>query len=71
MYGVPQDPDFVGLADPDGNRIAVRGHLLELAGDDEAALACYRRAARLTISLPERHYLHGRAARLLTQAGKA
>jgi predicted RNA polymerase sigma factor len=50
---------------------AVRAHLLELAGDDEAALECYRRAARLTTSLPERHYLHGRAARLLLQTGRA
>jgi RNA polymerase sigma factor (sigma-70 family) len=50
---------------------AVRAHLLELAGDHEDAPACYRRAARLTTSLPERHYLHGRAARLLDQAGRA
>jgi RNA polymerase sigma factor (sigma-70 family) len=50
---------------------AVRAHLLELAGDAEAALGCYRRAARLATSLPERHYLHGRAARLLGQVGRA
>ena len=43
---------------------AVRAHLLEQAGDHEAALASYRRAARLTTSLPEQHYLHSRAARL-------
>jgi RNA polymerase sigma factor (sigma-70 family) len=43
---------------------AVRAHLLEMAGDHRAALDCYRRAARLTSSLPEQHYLHGRAARL-------
>jgi RNA polymerase sigma factor (sigma-70 family) len=43
---------------------AVRAHLLEMAGDHEAALSCYRRAARLTTSLPEQHYLHSRAARL-------
>ncbi|MEV4625965.1 sigma-70 family RNA polymerase sigma factor [Micromonospora sp. NPDC049523] len=43
---------------------AVRAHLLEMAGDHEAARASYRWAARLTTSLPEQHYLHGRAARL-------
>lgn len=43
---------------------AVRAHLLELAGDHQAALSCYQRAARLTTSLPEQHYLRGRAARL-------
>ncbi|WP_405440295.1 RNA polymerase sigma factor [Streptomyces niveus] len=43
---------------------AVRAHLLERAGDHEAALADYRTAARLTTSLPEQHYLQDRAARL-------
>jgi predicted RNA polymerase sigma factor len=42
---------------------AVRAHLLEEAGDREAARACYRRAAELTLSLPERDYLLTRAAR--------
>lgn len=43
---------------------AVRAHLLEMAGDHEAAQSCYRTADRLTTSLPEQHYLQGRAARL-------
>ncbi|WNM41400.1 sigma-70 family RNA polymerase sigma factor [Micromonospora halotolerans] len=43
---------------------AVRAHLLELAGDRDAARAAYLAAARATISLPERHYLEVRAARL-------
>ena len=43
---------------------AVRGHLLEMAGDRTAALASYRSAARRTISLPERRYLDARAAAL-------
>ncbi len=43
---------------------AVRAHLLELAGDADAALALYRAAARGTTSLPERRYLARRAARL-------
>jgi predicted RNA polymerase sigma factor len=41
---------------------AVRGHLLDLAGDLAAAAAAYDLAARLTTSLPERQYLHRRAA---------
>ena len=43
---------------------AVRAHLLEMAGDLEAARASYRSAARRTTSLPERRYLEARAARL-------
>jgi predicted RNA polymerase sigma factor len=43
---------------------AVRAHLLELAGDTEAARDAYRLAARRTLSLPERRYLEARAARL-------
>jgi RNA polymerase sigma factor (sigma-70 family) len=43
---------------------AVRAHLLELDGDQAAAYASYRWAARLTTSLPEQEYLHRRAARL-------
>jgi RNA polymerase sigma factor (sigma-70 family) len=41
---------------------AVRAHLLEMAGDDEAARSEYRLAARLTLSGPERRYLEGRGA---------
>jgi predicted RNA polymerase sigma factor len=43
---------------------AVRAHLLELAGDREAAIAHYRIAAGRTASLPERNYLIAQAARL-------
>jgi predicted RNA polymerase sigma factor len=43
---------------------AVRGHLLELAGESAAARACYQRAARMTASVPEQRYLALRAARL-------
>jgi RNA polymerase sigma factor (sigma-70 family) len=43
---------------------AVRGHLLELAGDARGAVASYREAARRTTSLPEQHYLECRATRL-------
>jgi RNA polymerase sigma factor (sigma-70 family) len=43
---------------------AVRAHLLERAGDHEAALRHYRAAAARTTSLPERNYLTTQAARL-------
>jgi len=36
---------------------AVRAHLLEMAGDREAAIALYRAAARRTTSAPERRHL--------------
>ena len=43
---------------------AVRGHLLEMAGDRTAAREHYLRASRRTTSIPEQRYLAGRAARL-------
>jgi RNA polymerase sigma factor (sigma-70 family) len=43
---------------------AVRAHLLEMAGDHEAAIAHYRIAASRATSLPERDYLMMQAARL-------
>jgi RNA polymerase sigma factor (sigma-70 family) len=43
---------------------AVRGHLLELAGDEAGARESYQRAARMTASVPEQRYLTLRAARL-------
>ncbi|MER7351245.1 sigma-70 family RNA polymerase sigma factor [Streptomyces aurantiacus] len=43
---------------------AVRGHLLEKAGDLEAARAAYGAAAQRTLSRPESRYLQMRAARL-------
>ena len=46
---------------------AVRAHLLESAGDRDAARTAYRRAARRTTSLPEQRYLEARAAALKTE----
>jgi predicted RNA polymerase sigma factor len=43
---------------------AVRGHLLEQAGDIAGAIACYRRAAARTTSTAERDYLALKAAKL-------
>ncbi|MGH2871534.1 MAG: RNA polymerase sigma factor [Solirubrobacteraceae bacterium] len=41
---------------------AVRGQLLEMAGEEQAARDAFRRAARLTTSVPEKRYLTARAA---------
>jgi predicted RNA polymerase sigma factor len=43
---------------------AVRAHLLDLTGDAAGARAEYERAARRTLSIPERSYLESRAHRL-------
>jgi len=43
---------------------AVRAHLLEMAGELEAAVTHYRRAASRTTSSPERNYLAAQAARV-------
>jgi RNA polymerase sigma factor (sigma-70 family) len=43
---------------------SVRAHLLEKAGDVDAARAAYRSAAASTLSIPEARYLRARAARL-------
>jgi RNA polymerase sigma factor (sigma-70 family) len=59
-----------GLGDQlgDHHRLhSVRGHLLEMAGDTQAATAELRTAAALTTNLRERHYLTTEAARLATQ----
>jgi predicted RNA polymerase sigma factor len=41
---------------------AVRGHLLDLNGDGDAAREQYRIAARLTASRPEQRYLNRKLA---------
>ena len=46
--------------------LAVRAHLLDMAGDRDEALVYYQRAARLTLSVPERRYLESRAISLAT-----
>ena len=43
---------------------AVRAHLFEMAGDQQAAIAYYRSAARRTTSIPERDYLTTQVARI-------
>jgi RNA polymerase sigma factor (sigma-70 family) len=46
---------------------AVRAHLLEMAGDREAAIELYSAAANLTASIPEQRYLAMRAAQLAAE----
>ena len=61
---------LLGTLDADGrlahsHRLeAVRAHLLELAGEPDAAREAYLRAAQMTASLPEQRYLSLRAAKL-------
>ena len=45
---------------------AVRGHLFEMLGDRERAVAHYRAAAERTASIPERDYLAAKVARIDT-----
>jgi RNA polymerase sigma factor (sigma-70 family) len=71
VHGPPAGLELLGKLDTDGRlkghyRLdAVRGHLLEMAGDLAAATEHYRIAANRTTSLPERNYLLMQAARLI------
>ncbi|MFL5643496.1 MAG: RNA polymerase sigma factor, partial [Chloroflexota bacterium] len=47
---------------------AVRGHLLEMAGDTNGAIEQYRAAARLATNLAEQRHLSTKAARLLARS---
>jgi RNA polymerase sigma factor (sigma-70 family) len=60
LQALDHDPRMAGHYRLD----AVRGHLLEMAGDPERAIAHYRAAAERTASIPERDYLITKAARL-------
>jgi RNA polymerase sigma factor (sigma-70 family) len=70
VHGPSKGLELLNALDADGrlnghHRLdAVRAHLLELAGDHEAAIAHYSTAAARTTSLPERNYLATQAARL-------
>ena len=70
VHGPRAGLELIGALEADGrltghHRLhATRAHLLEMAGDRDAAAEAYRRAARLTASTPERDYLTIRAARL-------
>jgi predicted RNA polymerase sigma factor len=70
VHGPSTGLELLNALDADGrltghHRLdAVRAHLLELAGDHQAAIAHYCIAAGRTTSLPERNYLVTQAARL-------
>jgi RNA polymerase sigma factor (sigma-70 family) len=70
VHGPPAGLALLKTLDADGRLAghyrldAVRAHLLEMAGDHDAAIAHYRAAAERTTSIPERNYLTTRAARL-------
>jgi RNA polymerase sigma factor (sigma-70 family) len=70
VHGPAAGLDILKVLESDGRLAehhhlhAARAHLLEMAGDFEAAIESYRAAANRTTSLPERHYLTIRAAQL-------
>ena len=73
VHGPPAGLELLEALDADGrlaghHRLdAVRAHLLEMAGDHQAAIAHYRAAAGRTTSIPERNYLMTQAARLAAE----
>jgi predicted RNA polymerase sigma factor len=70
VHGPSKGLELLGALDTDDRLAshyrlaAVRAHLLEMAGDHEAAITYYRTAAGRTTSIPERNYLMTQAARL-------
>jgi predicted RNA polymerase sigma factor len=70
VHGPQAGLDLLDILDTDGrlrdhHRLhAVRGHLLEMAGDPKGAMANYQAAAGRTASLPERNYLLTQVARM-------
>jgi RNA polymerase sigma factor (sigma-70 family) len=70
VHGPSKGLELLGALDADDRLAshyrlaAVRAHLLEMAGDHEAAIMYYRTAAGRTTSIPERNYLMTQAARL-------
>ena len=70
VHGTSRGLELLDELDSDGrlaghHRLdAVRAHLLEMAGDQQAAIAHYQTAAGRTTSEPERNYLMTQAARL-------
>ncbi|WP_097868354.1 RNA polymerase sigma factor [Streptomyces sp. rh34] len=62
--GLAEVDALTGTVEPHFRLDAVRGHLLERAGEPDAARAAYRAAADGTLSEPEARYLRMRADRL-------
>jgi predicted RNA polymerase sigma factor len=70
VYGARAGLDLIEKLEPD-QRVAndhrfhaVRAHLLEMAGDREAARDSYLAAAHRTTSVPQQRYLHAQVTRL-------
>ena len=77
VHGAPKGLELLSALDSDP-RIAghyrldaVRAHLLEMAGDHQAAMEHYRLVAGRTTNIPERDYLLRQAARLADSTRKA
>ena len=75
VHGTSRGLELLDELDGDGrlaghHRLdAVHAHLLEMAGDHQAAIARYQTAAGRTTSEPERNYLMTQAARLRESLG--
>jgi predicted RNA polymerase sigma factor len=71
VHGAPAGLELLATLESDArldghHRLhAVRGHLLEMTGDLDAARESYLAAAAITKSVPEQRYLEARAARLV------
>jgi RNA polymerase sigma factor (sigma-70 family) len=62
VHGPRQALDELSTLDLDHYRVhAVRAHLLDLRGEHEQARKEYEKAAKLTLSVPERRYLSSRS----------
>ena len=70
VQGAPAGLALLEALDADGGLAghyrldAVRAHLLEMAGDHDAAIARYQAAAARTTNIPERNYLTTKASQL-------
>jgi RNA polymerase sigma factor (sigma-70 family) len=70
VHGVQKGLELLSAIDSDPRMAshyrldAVRAHLLEMAGEQQAATQHYHRAANATTNIPERNYLLKQAARL-------
>ena len=70
IYGPAAGLELIAALDSDARvkghyRLdAVRGHLFQMAGNRDRAIAHFRAAAERTMSIPERNYLAAKAARL-------
>ena len=74
VQGAPAGLALLEALDADGGLAghyrldAVRAHLLEMAGNHDAAIAHYQAAAARTTNIPERNYLTTKASQLRSRA---